>query len=123
MDSFNPSGWLYRKCSWEKNGLIYVRLFKVKAWKKCLPDGAALFKNGFQKKQMRETNQSYIRAFIKETCRAEFTHWIVLLCGFLFFLWNLWWVGIIMIIYAAAANLPCIITQRYNRIRLQRLLK
>jgi glycosyl-4,4'-diaponeurosporenoate acyltransferase len=123
QDEFDPLSWLYLKRDWEKEGRIYVTIFRVKSWKKFLPDGAALFKGGFQKKRLRETNHSYLIAFIKETCRAELTHWIVLLCGFLFFIWNIWWVGIIMIIYAVAANLPCIITQRFNRIRMQRLLK
>jgi glycosyl-4,4'-diaponeurosporenoate acyltransferase len=122
QDSFDPSGWLYQKRGWENNGQIYTRVFKVKSWKKLLPDGAALFKGGFQKKRLRETNWPYFKAFIRETCRAEITHWIVFLCSFLFFLWNLWWVGLIMIVYAAAANLPCIITQRYNRTRLRRLV-
>jgi len=36
----------------------------------------------------------------------------------LFFLFNFWYAGIIMILYAFIANLPCIIIQRYNRPKL-----
>jgi glycosyl-4,4'-diaponeurosporenoate acyltransferase len=86
-----------------------------------LPDGAALFKEGFEKKRLKETNMEYLNWFMRETCRAELTHWIVFLFGPLFFIWNLWWVGIVMILYASLANMPCIITQRYNRIRLRRI--
>jgi len=123
LPSFNPNSWIYRKRSWERNGRIYERFFRLKSWKKKLPNGAAIFKDGFEKKRLKETNKDYLDAFIKETCRAELTHWIVFLFGPLFLIWNLWWVGIVMILYATMANIPCIITQRYNRIRLQRIAR
>ena len=123
LASFKLDSWLYRQRYWEKNGRIYERLFRLKSWKKKLPDGAAVFKNGFEKKRLKETSQRYLLDFISETCRAELTHWIVLLFGFIFLIWNIWWVGIVMIIYATIANMPCIITQRYNRIKLRRITK
>jgi glycosyl-4,4'-diaponeurosporenoate acyltransferase len=123
LSEFNASSWLYRKRNWERNGRLYEKLFRLKAWKRRLPDGASIFKNGFEKKHLKETSKDYFDSFIRETCRAELTHWIVLLFGPLFLLWNLWWVGIVMILYAAAANVPCIITQRYNRIRLRRIAR
>jgi glycosyl-4,4'-diaponeurosporenoate acyltransferase len=121
LASFNTTHWLYRQRSWEKNGRIYEKFLRIKSWKKKLPDGAAVFKNGFQKKRLKETSHKYLRDFVNETCRAELTHWIVFLFGFIFFIWNIWWVGIVMIIYATVVNIPCIITQRYNRIRLGRM--
>ena len=122
-DSFNTSSWLYRKRKWERNGRFYEQFFRLKLWKSKLPDGAAMFKNGFEKKHLKETGKDYLESFVRETCRAELTHWIVFLFGPVFLIWNLWWVGIVMIIYAAMANIPCVITQRYNRIRLQRIAK
>jgi glycosyl-4,4'-diaponeurosporenoate acyltransferase len=121
LTSFNTSSWLFKKRNWERNGVIYEKLFRPQLWKRKLPDGASLFKEGFEKKQLKETNEEYLDAFMKETCRAELTHWIVLLFGPFFLIWNLWWVGLVMILYAILANLPCIITQRYNRIRLRRI--
>jgi len=123
LTSFNNSSWLYRKRNWERNGKFYEKFFRLKSWKRKLPDGAAIFKNGFEKKHLKETNKDYLYSFIRETCRAELTHWIVFLFGPVFFIWNLWWVGIVMILYATIANIPCVITQRYNRIRLQRIAK
>ena len=123
LSSFNPDACLYRKRGWERNGRIYERIFRLKSWKKVLPDGAAMFKNGFEKKHLKEKSREYFTSFVGETCRAELTHWIVLLFGPLFFMWNIWWVGIVMILYASVANLPCIITQRYNRIRLQKIYR
>jgi glycosyl-4,4'-diaponeurosporenoate acyltransferase len=49
-ESFNPKSWLHKKRSWEKDGRIYQAFFKIKKWKKFLPDGAAFYKNGFRKK-------------------------------------------------------------------------
>ena len=40
----------------------------------------------------------------------------------LFFLWNTPWLAGVMVLYGVAANLPCLITQRYNRARLLRIL-
>jgi glycosyl-4,4'-diaponeurosporenoate acyltransferase len=45
----------------------------------------------------------------------------MLLFSLVFFIWNPWWVGIVMIVYAILVNVPCIIIQRYNRIRLKRV--
>jgi glycosyl-4,4'-diaponeurosporenoate acyltransferase len=123
LNSFNPDAWLHRIRDWEKDGRTYETIFMVRKWKKRLPDGAALLRKGFTKRRLQENNYAYYRDFIKETCRAEVTHWIVFLFGFIFFLWNLWFVGLIMIGYAAVANVPCIIAQRYNRIRFQRVAR
>jgi glycosyl-4,4'-diaponeurosporenoate acyltransferase len=123
LTSFDSNSWLYRGRTWERNGRFYEKCFRLKLWKKTLPDGAAIFKYGFEKRQLKETNKEYLDSFMKETCRAELTHWIVFLFGPLFLLWNLFWVGMVMILYAALANMPCIITQRYNRIRLQRIIR
>ena len=72
---------------------------------------------------MEKTDKEYFQEFVMETCRAELTHWIVFLFASIFFIWNLWWIGIIMVAYAITVNMPCIITQRYNRIRLRRVLE
>jgi glycosyl-4,4'-diaponeurosporenoate acyltransferase len=121
FSSFDTGFWLYKQRKWEKNGKLYVRVFRLKKWKKRLPDGAALFKKGFEKKHLKNIDNVYLDNFIRETCRAELTHWIVILFSPVFFIWNIWWVGVVMIVYAILVNLPCIITQRYNRIRLKRV--
>lgn len=120
--NINTASWLYKERSWEKDGKIYEDLFRIKAWKELLPDGAALFKKGFRKKRLTSHDRGYFERFIVEVCRAESVHWVVILFSPVFFIWNYWWAGIIMIIYAFLANLPCIIAQRYNRIRLRKIL-
>lgn len=119
----NVRSWLYKQRNWEKDGIIYEQVFRIKSWKELLPDGSALFKKGFKKKRMVSLTKEYLEKFILEVCRAEMVHWIVILFSPVFFIWNWWWVGIIMIIYAIIANLPCILAQRYNRIRFRKLLK
>ena len=119
----NTNNWLFSTFSWEKSGIMYERVFKIKLWKGLLPDGAALFAGGFRKKHLKDKGIAYYHRFIVETCRGELTHWSVILCTPVFFIWNYGWANIVMIVYALAANLPCILTQRYNRIRLLRLIE
>jgi|WetSurMetagenome_2_1015567.scaffolds.fasta_scaffold28536_2 glycosyl-4,4'-diaponeurosporenoate acyltransferase len=120
-DSFNPISWLYRERQWEKGGRIYQTVLRIKQWKGLLPDGAAILKNRFRKKHLGNPDEAYISRFIAETCRAELIHWGIFIFSPLFFIWNEWWIGLIMIAYGCAVNVPCIVTQRYNRIRLKRI--
>ncbi len=119
---FDPDHPLFRLRAWEGDGNIYDRLFHIRRWKKWLPDGAALFAKGFPKKRLAHADPVYVARFIRETCRGEFAHWLMIAIAPVFFLWNYWYAGIIMIVYALAFNLPLIIAQRFNRIRLGLLL-
>lgn len=120
-NSFNPESWLYRQRTWERGGKTYRSLLKVKKWKRFLPDGVAVFKGGLKKGHLDNADTSHVQRYILETCRAELTHWVILLFALIFFVWSDWWIGLIMVAYGLAANMPCIIAQRYNRIRLKRL--
>jgi glycosyl-4,4'-diaponeurosporenoate acyltransferase len=122
-ESFYPESWLYGERNWERNGRAYQAFFKIKTWKRLLPDGAAVCKSGFRKKHLNNTNADYGRRFILETCRAELTHWVIFVFSIIFFIWNDWWIGLIMIVYGFVVNVPCIVTQRYNRIRLRRIYR
>jgi glycosyl-4,4'-diaponeurosporenoate acyltransferase len=113
----------YRSRSWEKDGMFYQRPLRIKSWRKVIPDGGAMFKRGFPKKNLENKNTGYLKTFLYETKRAELTHWLAILPAPVFFLWNIWWVGLIMIVYAFIANLPCIMLQRFNRARISRVLK
>jgi len=121
LERFRYEDRLYKTRRWEQEGLIYRKLFNVRLWKKYLPDGAAMFKGGFPKKHILPNREAdYYEEFLKETCRAELTHWIVMLTASLFFLWNDWVIAVFMIPYAVISNAPCIIVQRYNRPRIVR---
>lgn len=119
---FKRDWWWFRIRNWEYRGRVYKKVFKVKRWKGIVPDGGGLFKRGFPKKNLESSDTQYLKTFFYETKRAELTHWLTILPAPIFFLWNIWWAGIIMIAYALIANIPCILLQRYNRARLSNLI-
>ena len=121
---FHPDGWIYRIRAWEDGGNSYQRFFRIKKWKTFLPDAAPLLgSRGFPKKKLVGRSLESLRPFLQETCRAEFTHWLILLFAPFFFLWNPLWVGFLMVFYALAENIPLILAQRFNRARLARLFR
>ncbi len=115
---FNP-GPVWR---WEQEGRFYEVAFRIKAWKDHLPDAARWFEGGFAKRALARTQPDYLERFARETWRGELCHWAAITCAPAFFLWNPWWGDLIVVAYALVANLPCIVVQRYNRARLQRVL-
>lgn len=119
---FEPDGFLFRCRPWERAGETWQVLFRVRSWKDRLPDGAAIIQRGFAKKHLHSMDRVYLEAFVRESRRAEWTHWSLLLFSLLFFLWNPPAVGWFMILYALVTNAPCVIAQRYNRPRFQRIL-
>lgn len=123
LASFSFDSFLYRERDWEKKGAFYQEYFRVKSWKSKLPDGAALLGHSFTKKKLQSYERSYLETFAKETCRAEWAHWVTLSAAPIFFLWNPPWASLVMFTYAFVANVPCIIAQRYNRLVLQRILR
>ena len=116
LDSFWFRGWKF-----EDGGKFYKRFFRIHKWKRLLPDGAKMFDTGFPKGELNGTEKEYLEAFIKETCRAEASHWIQILPFWVFGLWSPPFVIIVMLVYSLVLNMPCIIAQRYNRPRLIRL--
>jgi glycosyl-4,4'-diaponeurosporenoate acyltransferase len=120
---FRPQGFFFRQRSFENDGEFYLNYFNIKRWKRYAPDGANFSKErGFPKKKLNETGNRYLYKFFIETCRAETAHWMLIGVAPFFFLWNRFWVGWFMILYAVAQNLPLVMIQRYNRIRFRRIL-
>jgi glycosyl-4,4'-diaponeurosporenoate acyltransferase len=108
--------------AWEQDGRFYERVCRIKRWKDRLPDAARWFGGGFAKGSLAGKDPDYLHRFVRETWRGELCHWFAIGCVPLFFLWNPWWGNLIIIGYATAANLPCILAQRYNRVRFRRVL-
>lgn len=108
--------------AWEQGGRIYECVFRIRRWKDRLPDGAGWIDGGFAKGTLAGRSPDYLRRFVRETWRGELCHWLALGCAPLFFLWNPWWADAVIFAYAVAANVPCILAQRYNRLRLRHLL-
>ena len=119
---FAQDGWITAPRRWEREGRFYRDWLGIRGWKSWLPDGAPWF-GGFAKKTIRSRDASYLEQFLLETRRAELAHWCMLLFAPLFFLWNPPWACVVMVAYALAANLPCILVQRYDRIALHRVAR
>lgn len=119
--SFAHDSWLTRERQWERGGMLYRKAFAIHHWKRRLPDGAPWL-GGMAKKRIATRGAEYLESFVIETRRAEAAHWCMLLCTPVFFFWNPPWACAVMATYGIAANLPCIVAQRANRIQLRRLL-
>lgn len=114
--------WLTAPNLWEQDGHVYRDWLAIRRWKYLLPDAAPWF-GGFAKQKVRERNSAYLAQFLIETRRAEIAHWCMLGCLPIFFIWNPPWARWVMAAYALAANIPCIVVQRYNRFRLNRIAR
>jgi glycosyl-4,4'-diaponeurosporenoate acyltransferase len=123
-----PARWFStppKSAPWEmrEHGRVYERLFFVQHWKRLLPDGATWFSGGIQKAQLAGRSPLLLKRYLAETWRGELCHWAALACTPVFFLWNPLWADVVMVLYALASNAPCILAQRYNRARIQRVLE
>jgi len=119
----HPLNIVFKERDFEESGKFWKDQLKVHKWKDKLPDGASLFHAGYKKKELPSNDVATIKIFIKETKRAELTHWLLMVPAPFFFLWNPICIGWAMIFYALLVNVPFILIQRYNRIRLERIRK
>jgi len=119
---FHPRSRLARLWRWEQSRRGYEKFFAIKRWKDWLPDGASWFGGGFAKAGLSERTHEFLESFLRETWRGELVHWLALLTVPAFAIWNPGWGVGVNAIYALAANVPCILVQRYNRSRFLRLL-
>lgn len=120
---FDHDNAITRLRSFELDGRFYERVTRIRRWKRYLPEGGDFYEGGFNKKHLRARDDRHLLRFVAETRRAEMTHWLVMWCGPVFWVWSTVWLGWIMIGFGVVANLPCIIAQRYNRARLLRVLE
>jgi glycosyl-4,4'-diaponeurosporenoate acyltransferase len=118
-DSFRPTAPLFRERAWERGGAIYRRLL-VHRWKRFLPDAAPWFRGGRAKSDLIRRTPDDLRRFVQETCRSEATHLTVIAGSPLFFLFNRVDVGLGMLIVGFLFNAPCLVAQRFNRLRVRR---
>ena len=56
---FKETSFILRTRKWEKDGKFYKTVFKINKWKPLLPDGAKLYKNGFQKRNVKNFEPEY----------------------------------------------------------------
>jgi glycosyl-4,4'-diaponeurosporenoate acyltransferase len=122
LERLSHDGALTRLRPIEGDGRWYEQRWRIRSWKDRLPEAGSFFAGGFSKRSLRTGRRANLERFVAETRRAERTHWSLLAVAPLFFVWNPWWLGFVMVGYALVANVPCLVVQRYNRARLLRVL-
>lgn len=120
---FDYTAFFYRTHHWEKDGENYQKWFRVRCWKKHLPDGGSLVKGGFEKKKLVSFSKNNLDKYLLESCRAEMIHWLSILPFWVFGFFTPNVVIFYMLLYALVINMPCIIAQRYNRPRIVRIIE
>ncbi|MDP1819145.1 MAG: hypothetical protein Q8K58_04550 [Acidimicrobiales bacterium] len=114
-------GWLLRARRAEAGGRLYERRFAIRRWKDRLPEAGALFAGGLSKCHV-PGGRDGLERFAVETRRAELAHWWAMAASPLFVLWNPPVASVLLVAYGVAVNAPFIAIQRYNRLRVSRVL-
>jgi len=122
VDRFEQDDVVTAPRDFEADGRWYVDTLQIQRWKERLPEAGGLFAGGFAKRDVAGGDPAVLERFVAETRRAELTHWAVMSGVVVPMLWNPWWAAPVHVAVASGSNLPCIAVQRYNRLRLQRLL-
>src|SRR5687768_3194052 len=73
---FERDTWLTRARRVERDGRLYVDVFRIKRWKHVLPEAGALFAGGFDKRHLPSRDPGYLATYARETRRAELGHWL-----------------------------------------------
>jgi len=114
--------WLTRPRPWGEASPAYERALGIRRWKRWLPDAGGVLPGGVAKAALACRQRPSLERLLLETRRAELVHLA---------LWPFWlitalWLPprgvLINLVFATLFNLPCLWVQRYNRLRLRRIL-
>jgi glycosyl-4,4'-diaponeurosporenoate acyltransferase len=114
--------WLTGARPWPQSEAGYEQRLGILRWKSLLPDAGDALPGGVRKDSLVSRDPAALQRLVEETRRAELVHlaiWPFWLCT------ALWLppVGVLInLIFATLFNLPCLLLQRYNRLRLARTL-
>ena len=111
----------FRTHKWENGGKIYQDIFRVRAWKEYIPvagtfDKKSIGRNG-------HPGPEYLTKYILESLRAELCHGYAFIFALMICLISGPSADIKIIIWSVLLNAPCIIIQRFNRPRFERVVK
>ena len=119
---FDFDAFPYRAFDWERKGKVYDRV-RVYKWKDLVPDMSRFVPFMVKKKAVLARTPEAMARLIRETCVAEFVHWVLIVLvspviayasGGAF--------GVVLGAAYGAGNLSFVIIQRYNRPRLRDIL-
>jgi glycosyl-4,4'-diaponeurosporenoate acyltransferase len=101
----------------------YERCLLIRRWKPWIRDAGHVLPGGIRKASLMGRDRAGLERLLAETRRAELVHWA---------LWPAWLVtalwlpprGVVLnLVFATCFNLPCLLLQRYNRLRVGKLLQ
>ncbi|WP_254977238.1 hypothetical protein [Cyanobium sp. ATX 6A2] len=99
------------------------RRLAIRRWKPWIPDAGNVLPGGVSKASLVRRSPVALRRLQLETRRAELVHWALWPAWLLTALW-LPPAGVLLnLAFATLFNLPCLLLQRYNRLRLQLVLQ
>ena len=111
---------IFKTRKWEKNGSIYQTLFHVKGWKEYIPSIGFFDKKNIEKTRI---TPDFVAQYLLEGLRAELCHLYAFVFALLLLLITATKAWFFIVIYTILLNAPCIIIQRFNRPRFERIIK
>ncbi len=117
----HESSFPFKSYKWENDGQIY-RKIGVHKWKTKLPDASVLIHKiapwFMPKKRLDAKTKDKMKTLVKESCVAEFNHFMAAVLGL--YCMKIWRKtgGIILSICNFICHMPFVLIQRYNRPRL-----
>ncbi len=120
LDSVARVGWCTRLRPFERGGELYVRVFRVRSWKRLVPEAGTWF-GGMSKRRLPAVHEGGLTRLVAESLRAEKTHLTMLAVTPVFVLWNDPLPFLANVCFSLVVNVPPIVVTRFNRHRLARL--
>jgi glycosyl-4,4'-diaponeurosporenoate acyltransferase len=108
---------------WGEERGWYEHHLRIRRWKDRLPEAGDFFPGGFRKSTIGGKDSATMARFLAETRRAEYVHIAIWPFWMATVLWTPGWGVVINLAVGTALNLPCLWVQRYNRLRIQHVLR
>ena len=120
IDVVSRVGPCTRLRSFERGGELYVRVLRVRSWKRLVPEAGTWF-GGMNKRRLPALNDGGLQRLAVESLRAEKTHLTMLAVTPAFVVWNDPLPFLLNVCFSLVINVPPIVVTRFNRHRLARL--
>lgn len=118
---FDPEKYPFKSFKWENEGKIYEKI-GIQWWKTHTPDMSKYIRRAFPKQGNLLRDPTHLRKLVKETCSAEFVHWVLVLLSPVFAI-LMDELGVLAMVLYIIGNLVSIVIQRYNRPRIQKIIQ
>ena len=117
-----PANWLDRQDRRPRGAPRRRVPITVRRWKHVLPDAGAWLPGGSPKRHLPGRDRTALTRYAETLRRGEVVHWLSLLAAPVL----AWWWPVVVVgpltTVAIVLNVPCIVTLRFNRARIQRAL-